>query len=131
MRIDKQLSIFLENKPGTLAKICEALAEKGINLLALTVSDTVDHAVVRIVVDKPAEALHLLGASGILVVENDVVVVDVPNRPGSLAVIAKRLADSNVNIEYAYCTAPESQSAGLLVLRARDPNRALRVLRED
>jgi hypothetical protein len=131
MRVDKQLSIFLENKPGTLARMCEALAEKGINMLALTVSDTVDHAVVRVVVDKPAEALHLLGASGILVVENDVVLAEVPNRPGALAVIAKRLADNHVNIEYAYCTAAENQSTSMLVLRTRDPKHAMRVLRED
>jgi hypothetical protein len=130
MRADKQLSVFLENRPGTLARMCEALAEKGINLLAMTVSDTVDHAVVRLVVDKPAEALHLLGSSGVLVVENDVVLVEVPNRPGALAVIAKQLADNHVNIEYAYCTATENQSTGMLVLRTRDPKHALRVLRE-
>ncbi|MHC4481514.1 MAG: ACT domain-containing protein, partial [Planctomycetota bacterium] len=64
MRQDMQLAVFLENRPGTLAKMCQALAQEGINLLALTVSDNVDHAVVRLVVDKPQEALHLLGSSG-------------------------------------------------------------------
>jgi len=130
MRVDKQLSVFLENRPGTLARMCEALAEKGINLLALSVSDTVDHAVVRMVVDKPTDALHLLGSSGVLVVENDVLLMQVPNRAGALAVIANQLAENHINIEYAYCTATEDQPSGMLVLRTRDPKHALRVLRE-
>ncbi len=130
MRVERQLSVFLENKPGTLARMCEALAESGINMMAMSVSDTVDHAVVRMVVDKPDEALHLLGSSGVLVIENEVVLVDVPNRPGGLAVISRLLADNHINIEYAYCTATGTQSAGMLVLRTRDPEHALRVLRE-
>lgn len=130
MRVDKQLAVFLENKPGNLARMCEALAQKEINLLALSVSDTVDHAVVRIVVDKPAEALHVLGSAGMLVVESDVLVVEVPNRAGALAEVARRLADSDVNIEYAYCTAAEGQPSGTLVLRTRDPERATEVLRD-
>ena len=131
MQVGKQLSIFLENKPGTLAKVCEALAEKGININALTVSDTVDHAVVRMVVDRPADAAHMLGASGVLVIENDVVLGEVPNRPGALALIAKRLGDHGVNIEYAYCTAALDRPTGMLVLRTRDPKRAVQVLQSD
>jgi hypothetical protein len=128
MRVDKQLAIFLENKPGTLAKVCAALAEKNISLLALTVSDTVDHAVVRIVVDRPDEAIHVLGSNAVLVVESDVLVVEVPNRPGALAEIAGQLAENNVNIEYAYCTAAPDQPKGMLVLRTHDPKRAMKAL---
>ncbi|MHC4787954.1 MAG: ACT domain-containing protein [Planctomycetota bacterium] len=131
MRQDMQLAVFLENRPGTLAKMCQALAQEGINLLALTVSDTVDHAVVRIVVDKPQEALHLLGSSGMLVVESEVLVVDVPNRPGALAELAQKLALSGVNIEYAYCTTAVDQPSGAMVLRTDDVERALQLLRED
>lgn len=131
MRVDKQLAVFLENKPGTLARVCEALAQKGVNLLALTVSDTVDHAVVRVVVDKPSEALAVLEDAGMLVVESDVLVTEVPNRPGALAEIARRLADSSINIEYAYCTTTEGQPAGCLVFRTHDPERAMGVLGEE
>jgi len=91
MHVASQLAVFLENKPGTLARLCEALAQKQINLLALTVSDTVDHAVVRIVVDRPSEALSVLEDAGMLVVATDVLVVEVPNRPGGLADSAARL----------------------------------------
>ncbi len=128
MRVDKQLAVFLENVPGTLARMCEALAQKGVNVLALTISDTVDHAVVRIVVDKANEALGILEDAGMLVVENDVLVAEVPNRPGALAEIAGKLADSDVNIEYAYCTAGRDQTEGTLVLRVRDPRKAIDAL---
>jgi len=128
MGVEKQLAVFLENRPGALATMCETLAEADINLLALTVSDTVDHAVVRVVTDQPDQAIHLLGEAGMLVVESDVVVVEVPNKPGTLADVARRLADNNINIEYAYCTATESAAGGALVLRVRDPQRAMEVL---
>jgi hypothetical protein len=131
MRVDKQLGVFLENKPGTLARMCEALAQEDINLLALTVSDTVDHAVVRVVVDRPSEAMRVLEAAGMLVIESDVLVVEVPNHPGALAQVAGRLAESRINIEYAYCTVVEDQAAGILVLRIRDPGRAMGVLAEE
>ena len=128
MRMEKQLAVFLENKPGTLARMCRALGHEGINVLALTVSDTVDHAVVRMVVDKAEEALHLLGSSGVLVVESEVLVIEVANRPGALAKLAEALADSGINIEYAYGTGMPDQASGMIVLRTNDPERALEVL---
>jgi hypothetical protein len=128
MRVEKQLAIFLENRPGALAAMCETLAEAGINLLALTVSDTVDHAVVRIVPDKPDKAIHLLGDAGMLVVESDVLAVEVTNEPGALGRIARALAETNVNIEYAYCTTIPGAGNGALILRVRDPQKAMRVL---
>jgi hypothetical protein len=128
MRLDKQLAVFLENRPGTLARMCEALAQKGINLLALTVSDTVDHAVVRVVTDRPADALHVLGNAGMLVVETDVLLIEAPNRPGGLAELAGRLAQAGINIEYAYCTVAEDRTAAMLVLRTHDPQRAMDAL---
>ncbi|MCK4283331.1 MAG: ACT domain-containing protein [Candidatus Brocadiae bacterium] len=131
MRVENQLAVFLENKPGTLARVCEALAQKDINLVALTVSDTVDHAVVRIVVDKPSEALSMLEDAGMLVVESDVLVVEVPNRPGALADVARRLADNDVNIEYAYGTASEGQPSGNLIFRTSDPQHAVQVLTQE
>jgi len=130
MHIDKQLAVFLENKPGALARLCGALAERGVNLLALTVSDTVDHAVVRVVVDRPEEAAHVLGDAGMLVVESEVLVIEVPNRPGGLAAVARKLAEHDLNIEYAYCTTGPDNPSGNLVLRTHDPHRALGILQQ-
>jgi hypothetical protein len=130
MRVDKQIAVFLENRPGTLAGLCEALARKDINLLALTVADTVDHSVVRMVVDKPEAAVRVVRATGALHVESDVLVVEAANRTGALAAIAERLATQDINIEYAYGTALEDQDRCALVLRTHDPHLALEVLDE-
>ena len=128
MQITKQLAIFLENRPGTLARVCDALAEAKINIYAITTSDTVDHSVIRMVVSDPRKALLLFEEHGTLVVEDDVLMVDGDNKPGSLAKIAHRLAAAKINIEYCYCaTSPEAKK-GLLVLRASDAHRALKVL---
>lgn len=130
IKIRKQLSIFLANRPGTLAEVCEELEEKNINILAMTVSDTVDHAVVRLLVDKPGEAIHRLEEKGLLVVENDVLAVRLENKPGALAEIARNLADNDVNIEYAYCTGTPAQKEGLMIIRTSRPEEALRLLEE-
>ena len=128
MEIAKQLAVFLDNRPGTLARVCEALAESKVNILAITTSDTVDHSVVRMVVDEPQTAVWLLEEHGAMVVEDDVVLIEGDNKSGSLADIARALRDAKVNIEYLYsATAPASRK-GLLVLRADDPAKALAAL---
>lgn len=126
--IQTQIAVFLDNKPGMLADLCRILSEAGVNIVAFTVSDTVDHAVVRMIVDKPAEALHLFGEHGMLVVERDVVLAEVENRPGQLLEIATRLSKAGINIEYAYGTGVEVAKRGLLVFRTSDPEKAVQVL---
>ena len=128
MEITKQLAVFLDNRPGTLARVCEALAESKVNILALTTSDTVDHSVVRMVVNDPQTAVWLLEEHGAMVVEDDVVLVEGNNKSGSLADIARTLRDAKVNIEYLYCATPPTSRKGLLVLRVDDPAKALKAL---
>jgi hypothetical protein len=128
MHIAKQLAIFLENRPGMLARVCDALAAEGINIYALTTSDTIDHAVIRMVVSDYRRALHIFEQRGVLVVEDDVLLVEGSNKPGSLARIAHKLADARINIEYAYCATPPDAKKGLLVLRVKDVKKALKVL---
>jgi hypothetical protein len=130
MEIAKQLSVFLDNKPGTLAKVCDALAAAKINIYALTISDTIDHAVVRLVVSDPLTALHIFGERGVLVVENDVLMLDNSNKPGALAKIAERLAKARINIEYAYLATSPGAKLGLLILRVKNAEKALKVLTE-
>ncbi len=131
MGVRKQISIFLENKPGTLAEVTKSLQEENINILAMTVSDTIDHAVVRMMVDKPGEAIHRLEDQNLLVVENDVIVVELENKPGALANMADRLAGHNINIEYAYCTASPAQQKGMMIIRVDDPQEASELLEVD
>src|SRR5437870_1135406 len=97
-----QLAVFLTNRPGTLARLSDALAQAGINIHALTISDTIDHSVIRMVVSDPTKALMLLGEAGVLALENDVVLIEASNEPGVLSVIAERLGKAGVNIEYLY-----------------------------
>jgi len=130
VRIHKQLSVFLENRPGALSKLCGTLAEAGINILALSVNDTVDHAVIRLIVDNNIKALMLIEQQGLYLNEQDVVVVEVGNHPGVLSEVSQRLARADINIDYAYCAATEHQREGCLVLKTDDVERTLQVLKE-
>ena len=129
MKTVKQLALFLENRPGTLAKVCEALAAVKINIYAISVSDAVDHAVVRMVVDDPHKALHLLGDHGVLVIERDVLMLEGRNKPGELATIAAKLSKNKVNIEYAYSATPANATHGAMILRVDNPRKAARILK--
>lgn len=128
MPIQKQLSVFMPNRPGVLARTCGVLSENGINIIALAVHDTVDNAVVRFLVDKPTKALLLLEQEELYVMEHEVVVIDVDNTPGTLTRICQALAEADINISYAYCTATRSQDSGCLVLRTDQPERTLDLL---
>jgi len=128
MQINQQLAVFLENRPGTLARVCDALAQAKINIFAITTSDTVDHSVIRMVVSDPRKALLLFEEHGTLVVEDDVLMVDGDNKPGSLARIAHKLADAKINIEYCYSATSPDAKKGLLILRTSDSSKALKVL---
>lgn len=128
MQITKQLALFLENRPGTLARVCDALSAAKINIYAISTSDTVDHSVVRMVVSDPVKALFVFEERGTLVVEDDVLMIEGDNKPGSLANLAHKLAKAKVNIEYAYCATPPDARKGLLILRASDAKKALKVL---
>jgi hypothetical protein len=128
MHIAKQLAIFLDNRPGTLARVCDALAENKINIFALATSDTVDHTVIRMVVSDYRQALKIFEEHGTLVVEDDVLMIEGDNKSGSLAKIAHKLAAAKVNIEYAYCATPRNAKKGLLVVRVNNAKKALKAL---
>jgi hypothetical protein len=125
-----QLAVFLANRPGALARVCEALANAGINIHALATSDTVDHTVVRMVVSDPTKALMLLGEAGVLALETEVLTIETASQPGVLAKIAERLAGAEVNIEYAYLAGGRGAEKGLIILRPSGVEKARRVLQD-
>src|SRR6266571_7275341 len=125
-----QLAVFLANRPGALARVCEALATAEINIHALATSDTVDHSVVRMVVSDPTKALMLLGEAGVLALESDVLTIETENKPGVLATIAERLAKAEVNIEYAYLAAGPKAAKGLIILRLSHVEKAESALQD-
>jgi hypothetical protein len=128
MQLTNQLALFLDNRPGTLARVCDALAAARINIYAISTSDTVDHSVIRMIVSEPRRALLLFEEHGTLVVETEVVMIEGDNKPGSLAKFAHKLANARINIEYAYCATPPDAKKGLLILRVSDTKKALKVL---
>ena len=128
MQITKQLAIFLDNRPGMLPRVADALAEAKINVYAITTSDTVDHSVIRLVVSDYRRALHVFEEHGTLVVEDDVLMVEGSNKPGEIANIARRLAEAKINIEYCYSATPPDAKKGLLILRVSNPTKALKIL---
>lgn len=128
MQITKQLAVFLDNRPGTLARMADALCEAKINIYAITTSDTVDHAVIRLVLSDYRKAMHIFEEHGTLVVDDDVLLIEGTNKPGELATLAHKLADAKVNIEYCYSATPPNAKNGLMIMRVSDPKKALRIL---
>ena len=111
-----------------LARVCDALAAEKINIYAISSSDTVDHIVIRLVVNDPDRATRMFEEHSVLVVTTDVLVIEGSNKPGSLADIAHKLAKAKINIEYVYCATPPDAKKGLLVIRTSDSKKALKVL---
>ena len=129
VKIVTQLTVFIENKPGTLAAVCDALAKEGICIWGLASSDTIDHNVVRLVVDDPDRALVIFEERGTLVVENDVLMVESRNHAGALSKIATVLSKKKINIDYAYLASHPADVRGLLILRVSNPKAALAALK--
>lgn len=110
MKLVEQLTILAANKPGVLANICGSLSDENINIVGITVVDHLEYAMIRMVVDNPRKAVHLLGEAGILVYEGEVLQITLKKGPGSLEYVAEILAEENLNIEYVYGT--ESSNNG-------------------
>lgn len=128
VQLATQLALFVENKPGALARLCDALNEAKINILALSTGDTVDHCVVRLVTSDTRKTLHLIEAHGCVVVESQVLLIEAENKPGALATVARKLGDAKINIDYAYFATAPLVKRGLLVLRVNNASKAMKVL---
>jgi hypothetical protein len=128
MQLAIQLALFLDNKPGTFARVCDALSAAKINIYAISTSDTVDHSVVRMVVSDPRKAMLLFEEHGTLVVETEVLLMEGDNKPGSLAKICHKLSAGKINLEYAYCATPPDARKGLLILRVNNAKKAMKLL---
>ena len=124
MRVETQLSAFLDNRAGVLANLAADLGRHGICIRALTVANLVDHAVIRLVVTEPQKALHLLGERGVLALTSEVLAIDMPDRAGALADIASRLAGAGVNIEYAYGSGPAREGRAVAYMHVSDLKKA-------
>lgn len=125
-----QFSVFLVNKPGVLAQVTDALANAKINILALTMMDSSEHGVLRLVVADTDKARDVLKRLNLPMTETDVLLLEMSNRPGALADVCGRLAAAHVNINYAYVTTGASGGKASAVLKVADTKKAIFVLSE-
>lgn len=126
-----QLSVFMENKPGQLVAPCRALADAGISILTLSLADTEQFGILRLVVRDADEAKAVLEKAGCVVKVTEVIALQVPDRPGGLAELLDTVEKADVNIEYMYAFTDKLDEKGVLVFRFDDPDRALEVLGDE
>ncbi|HVV72810.1 MAG TPA: ACT domain-containing protein [Verrucomicrobiae bacterium] len=124
----KQLSIFLENKPGALKRPINVLAKSNVNVLALSLADTEQFGILRLIVHDSDKAKRLLESDGFVVKVTDMVAIEVSNQPGGLAAILAPLEKARVNLEYMYGFTQPLEGRGLLLFRFEDPDRAIEAL---
>ena len=125
----EQLSIFVENKPGKLVEAIEVLAGAGIDLRALSLADTADFGILRVIVDKPADALKVIQEAGFLVKSSEVIPVTVSDKPGGLAAALRVLASAGVGVEYTYAFVAHSRDNAYVILRVSDNGAAIEALK--
>ena len=123
-----QISVFLENKSGRLAEVTHALAKAGVNIRALSLAETIDYGVLRLIVDKPQEAKVALAEAGFTVTETEVVAAEMPDRPGALAEIVDMVTARGLNIEYCYAFMAKRGDNAVVIFRIDDAAEAERAL---
>ncbi len=129
MQVITQFSVFLVNKPGVLAQVTTALARAKVNLMALTLVDSSEHGVLRIVCEQTDEARQVLARTHDRFTETEVIALELTNEPGAFADAAGRLAEAHININYAYCTGGAYGGRTTAIFKVADLKKALRVLK--
>jgi hypothetical protein len=126
----KQISIFLENRPGHLSSACKVLSDAGINILTLSLADTEQFGILRLIVKDWVKARQLLEANRFVVNVTEVIATQVEDQPGGLFNILSIIDNSQINIEYMYAFTARQQDSAILVFRFDDPDGAIKILSE-
>lgn len=130
MKILKQFSVPMINKPGSMANICSALAEAKVNIMAMSIFEATEQGLLRIVVDKPEIARLILSRLNSSVTETDILAVELPNRPGVMAGLAEKLGREHININYAYGTTSTPGHQPIVVVKVQYPEKAMKALKD-
>ena len=130
MQARKQITVFLENKPGRLAKVLAELAKNKINIIALSVMDHQEHGVLRVVTDDQAASTKIMQDLNSPFREADVLEVELKNQPGALAHVCELLATAHINIEYAYCSSGGRNGKVVGIFKVSNIEKAVRALNE-
>ncbi len=125
-----QLSVFIENKSGRLADVTRTLADSSINIRALSIADTIDYGLLRLIVNNPAHAAKILTNAGFTVAQTEVLAIEVPDRPGGLAGIIDILSAKGLNIEYMYAFVGRSGAHAIVIFRIEPVEGAIAALKE-
>ena len=126
----EQISVFLETRSGRLAEITGVLARDGVNIRALSLADTADFGILRLIVDRTDLATRILKENGFTVGLTEMVALEVPDRPGGLWGILTVLEGAGMNVEYMYAFVQKAEENAVIIFRFDEPERAARVLRE-
>lgn len=126
----QQISVFLENKTGRLAKVTEILGNNQINIRALSIADTTDFGILRLIVNQPDKAIRFLKEEGFTVSAAEVLAVEMDDRPGGLSTILRILDTAKINIEYLYAFLEKSSQDALVVFRVEQIDEAIKVLQD-
>jgi len=124
----EQIAIFLENKSGRLAEITSILAQKGINIRAMSLADTADFGILRLIVNDTESACKALKEAGFTIGKTHVVVIEVPDQPGGLAGVLKQIKDGGLNVEYMYAFTQKSGETGIIIFRFDELDAAIETL---
>jgi hypothetical protein len=124
-----QLSVFLENKEGRLADIIGALADANINIRTLSLADTKDFGVLRMIVDTPEKAIEVLKKKGATVKTTEIIAVEVEDSPGGLYRVLKVFKEAGINIEYMYAFVEKNNDNAVMVFRVDDPDAAIKKIK--
>jgi len=127
----KQISIFLENKQGRLAEVTRTLGENNIDIRALSLADTTDFGVLRLIVSNPERARQVLNENGFAVSINDVIAIEVEDKPGGLAKVLAILDRKGISIEYMYAFVNSKPNTAMVIFRVEDPAKALEILKSE
>ena len=126
----KQISVFVENRPGRLADITAVLAEAGIDIRALSIADTTDYGILRLIVSDPDAAVRALKAADLAVSATQVLGICIPDVPGGFAKAIRVLADAAISVEYAYAFVSPEAGTAYVIIRVEDNGRAAQALAE-
>ena len=125
----RQLSVFVENHPGRLAAVAKTLGSAGINIMAMTIAETREFGVVRMIVADWEKGMSVLKGAGFTVTTTDILVIEVLNRPGALAKVLEAFALKGLNIEYMYAFVAKREDTAILVFRFDDMDKAVSALK--
>lgn len=130
-KADTQFSLFLVNKPGMLARVLQQLAGSKVNIVAMSMMDSTEHGVLRLVPENPERVRDALRTLDVPATEQQVLLVTLPNRPGALADVVERLASEHINVDYAYCTAGGARGGRSVgIFKVSNLKKAVQVLSE-